>query len=187
MLNIRQNTFETNSSSAHSLVVTAGADSYYTHDEALEEIKYFMNEDGIYAPWHDMYFGRYPFMILYRFEEKLRYAYANAPIRKGRIKRNGYPGYWSEYYKITNKVKKFIPELKGFSKAETDAIGTDDNLLFKWLKEMDISLIEFLTNKKIIVICDGDEYCVWSKMKNNGLIDKNHIKLELPERQWFDD
>ena len=38
-----------------------------------------------------------------------------------------------------------------------------------WLLE------EFLTNRRYIVIVDGDEYCVWDHVKNTGLLDTDMI------------
>lgn len=136
-----------------------------------------------------MYFGRYPFQVLSSFEEKLRYAYACAPVRQGRVKKNGYHGYWHEYYKITNVVKKFFGTdhpFNGVDFRNQDSIGTDDSKLSYWLDQANISLIEFLTNKNIIVICDGDEYCVWTDMKKLGLINKDNIQLAIPEREWWE-
>ncbi len=60
-------------------------------------------------------------------------------------------------------------------------------MLPKWLKDADISLIEFLTNKNIIVICDGDEYCIWTDLKKLGLINMDNIKLSITEKEWWED
>ena len=64
MIQIRRNTFETNSSSSHSLVIMTdniikekGEDLYFTHDEMLESLHRVSR--GIYKPWNDnWYFGR---------------------------------------------------------------------------------------------------------------------------------
>lgn len=188
MIKIRQSTFETNSSSSHSLVITKQKVSHYTPAEAYEEL-HWIDSDGMWSPYGDMYFGRYPFQVLSSFEDKLRYAYACAPIRRGRVKKSGYEGYWHEYYKITNVVKKFFGteySFKGLDLKRCDSIGTDDSKLSYWLQHANISLIEFLTNKNIIVICDGDEYCIWTDMKKLGLINKDNIELAIPEREWWE-
>ena len=70
MIQIRQNIFETNSSSPHSLVIMTdtiikenGKDLYFTHDEMLESLHTVSR--GIYKPWNDnWYFGRAPFRVL---------------------------------------------------------------------------------------------------------------------------
>jgi hypothetical protein len=186
MIQLRRGTFETNSSSSHSLVVTKGVNGHYSPEEAYQELNWDMydengkpwpHDEGIWMPSRDMYFGRAPFRILMTFEEKLRYAYACAPIRERRSRRHGYT-YSREYYKVTNVLKKFIPKIKGV-KFKTKYIGTDDCCLGHWLKELDISLIEFLTNKNIVVICDGDEYCIWEDMKKVGLVKEENFEKEL--------
>lgn len=189
MIKIRQSTFETNSSSSHSLVITKQKVNHYTPEEAYKELRYDINQQGDWEPYDDMYFGRYPFQVLSTFKDKLRYAYACAPVRQGRVKKDGYHGYWREYYKITNVIKKFFGSeyvFNGVSFKYCDSVGTDDDKLHYWLDHANISLIEFLTNKNIIVICDGDEYCVWTDMKKLGLINKDNIQLAIPERAWWE-
>ncbi len=191
MIQIRSNTFETNSSSAHTLVITKGNPEYYTPEEAYQEL-YWLDADGYWETSRDLYFGRSPFRVLSSFNDKLRYAYACAPSRKGRMKKSGYEGYWREYYKVTNVVKKFFGESRPFrgldpSTRRTQHIGTDDRMLPKWLKDTGMSLIEFLTNKNVIVICDGDEYCIWTDMKKFGLINMDNIKLTIPEKEWWEE
>ena len=62
---------------------------------------------------------------------------------------------------------------------EVPDIGMIDHqsagLLTNFLKEKNIDLKEFLTNKKYIIIVTGDEYTTWPDMKRSGLIDKNFI------------
>ena len=56
----------------------------------------------------------------------------------------------------------------------------DDNILSGFLKKEGITLEEYLTNKKYVVIQDGDEYCYWDDMKKAGLINMNAIDHEYP-------
>lgn len=51
-------------------------------------------------------------------------------------------------------------------------------LLESFLKQTGISLEEFITNKRYIVIIDGDEYCYFSELKRIGLIDLDNIVAE---------
>ena len=53
-----------------------------------------------------------------------------------------------------------------------------DGLLQNFLKETGISLEEFLTNKKYIIVIDGDEYQSWKRYKTAGIIDTNNIEAE---------
>ena len=188
MRQVRKNTFETNSSSSHSLVLTKGEARYYTPEEAWEEVKYSCQyDDGWFNPWDDMYFGRTPFQVLFTFKDKLRYAYACASTRMRGKSKKGYTKFEHEYYKVSNQVKKFLPQWKGLAKEKRrEHIGTDDCCLRGWLKKANISLIEFLTNKNIIVICDGDEYQIWSDMKKLGILNTDNFTT-IPEKEWWEE
>jgi len=50
-------------------------------------------------------------------------------------------------------------------------------LLQGFLKKYGITLEEFLIRKDIIVVCDGDEYCIFGTMLDSGLVDKNAIQV----------
>ena len=180
MIQIRNNCFETNSSSSHSLVIKPGFD-YYTSEEILERYSYLFkeckDEPGKYVlkPWgheFDDGFNRWPFQVLDGFSTKLWYLYAHAPVRHLKQKtKDGYNRWTTEYYKVTNFLKKELPWLKGVDwsycseKPSSEAYNFD-----AVLKQHGISWYEYLFNKNIIVICDGDEYCVWHRMKKQGLV-----------------
>ena len=53
-------------------------------------------------------------------------------------------------------------------------------MLSGFLEEENISLEEYLTNKKYVVIQDGDEYGYWGDIKNAGLINLYAIDHEYP-------
>lgn len=167
MRQIRLNTFETNSSSSHSLVVTK-CDRRYTDEEIREYLNYRLeNGDGYITLYTDeAYFGRSPFQILSTFKDKMMYAYAcAAPIGEEDV--------------VTEAVQEFIPEFKGIKyDRRHDYVGTDDCLLFTWLGQAGVTLVEFLSNDKYKVICDGDEYCIWEDAKKSGLINLDFIEEE---------
>ena len=48
-------------------------------------------------------------------------------------------------------------------------------MLKNYLKEKDISLKEFLTNKKYVVVIDGDEYWAFETYMRSGLINRDFI------------
>ena len=57
----------------------------------------------------------------------------------------------------------------------------DENILSGFLEKEGITLEEYLTNKKYVVIQDGDEYCYWSDMKKTGLVNMDPIDHEYPK------
>jgi hypothetical protein len=54
----------------------------------------------------------------------------------------------------------------------------DENILSGFLNKEEISLEEYLTNKKYVVIQDGDEYCEYENFKKLGLINLDMIDHE---------
>ena len=62
---------------------------------------------------------------------------------------------------------------------EVPRIGMIDHqsmgLLKNFLKDKGIDLKEFLTNKRYVIVIDGDEYCDFSKYLKSGLINKDFI------------
>ena len=181
MRQVRNNVFETNSSSSHSLVITT-LDDHYTEDEMRKNL--FISENGIVRIWASaLEFYRYPFDILCTFESKARYAIASS---------NG---------KLVDEVeavyRKYIPEFVAFKFDEIpesydsdnyviDYGGTDDYCIEGWLKKYNITLEEFLTNRRYIVIVDGDEFCVWDHLKNTGLLDTDMI-LHDSYKEYIDE
>ena len=180
MIQIRNNCFETNSSSSHSLVIKAGFD-YYTPEEVYKEFQYMCKEiedkpgKYIIEPWGYEFedgYNRYPFQILDTFRKKLWYLYAHAPCRKYPPKGDRTYNRWQpEYYKVTNYIKKYLPWLEGISwkwcddKPHSEACGFTGAL-----KKAGLDWYEYLFNKSIIVICDGDEYNVWGDLKKANLV-----------------
>ena len=60
----------------------------------------------------------------------------------------------------------------------------DEDILSGFLEKENITIEEFLLNKKYVVIQDGDEYCYWQDIKDTGLINMDIIDHEYPERKW---
>lgn len=168
MQQIRRNVFETNSSSSHSLVILTDNiaketenDIYFTHAEMLASLHGLVK--GVYkSSERSWYFGRSPFRALNTFELKFQYAYACA---------------WNySRPELVQLLQELVPEVKTFIPPE-DA-GTDDHLLSAWLNDCGITMKEFLTNKKYIVMQDGDEFNIWKDLKSSGLINFNAIEHE---------
>lgn len=149
MYQIRGNCFETNSSSIHSLAILKNPPEQKETDITDG---FYINKNGTWdTSDEDWYFGRAPFRIMSTFCEKVKYAWAS-----------------TENEEVFDIVKELIPKIKKIK--HPSFCGTDDYQLNGWLKKYNISLREFLTNNRYIVICDGDEYCIWEDMINCGII-----------------
>lgn len=178
MIQIRDNTFETNSSSSHSLIIT-DFDGKYTPDEMMKGI-YLWNDKKKRMYDSELEFYRSPFSLLATFESKSRYAIASS---------NG---------RLADKVEelwyKYIPNFNGFEFDTRDEEydydkqewvdleepkpvygGTDDYQIEGWLKHYNVSLEDFLTMRRYMVVCDGDETREWYHILDSGLVDKAHI------------
>ena len=178
MRQIRNGVFETNSSSCHSLVIKK-KDDYYTDEELRKHL--WLYDDGVWNIRHDedLHFGRHPFKCLATFEAKARYTIASMCC-------------WNhdKFEEIENLIKEIIPEctcikLPKVSYWKSDSKETyygyvDENILTPFLEHENVSLKEFLTNKKYVVIVDGDEYCIWEDMKEAGVVNMAEI-----EREWY--
>ena len=53
--------------------------------------------------------------------------------------------------------------------------GTDDYQIEGWLKSYNVNLEDFLTMRRYMVVCDGDEKREWYHILDSGLVDKSHI------------
>lgn len=174
---VRQGTFETNSSSSHSLVITKSTEveshpSVWLHDGYLR----------LYDC--DLEFERTPNKPLTTFKEKLGYLIASYRNNEDKID------------EIVEVVKKLIPECSGIKfpqNGEFYLFGIEEEprnyygyidhqssgILKNYLTECNISFEEFLTNKKYIIIIDGDEYNMWGIFKESGLINEDFIEKEI--------
>ena len=178
MIQIRDNTFETNSSSSHSLIIT-DFDGKYTSEEMMKGI-YLWNDNRERVYRSELEFYRSPFSLLATFESKSRYAIASSD---GRL-----------VEKVEEIWHKYIPNFSGFRFDMTDDYwddeiknwveadppvpdygGTDDYQIEGWLKSYNVNLEDFLTMRRYMVVCDGDEYREWYHILDSGLMDKSHI------------
>ena len=176
---IRRGVFETNSSSQHSLCIMKN-NSHYTSNEILKEFclwddKETGEEDCI---WHvdddDLEFGRSPFRALGTFYDKWLYACASLVLE----------------YKVAWGIDtiEYWENDRGYFCFERPYVGyVDEDMLSGFLKREKVSLEEYLTNKKYIVIQDGDETCYWSDMKNLRLVNMDVIDHEYPVNNGTED
>lgn len=174
---VRQSTFETNSSSSHSLVITKSTEIERHPDVWLH--------DGYLSLYCSaLEFDRSPEAPLVDFYDKLRYLIASYKNDEDKIN------------EIVEVVKKIIPECKGIKFPKNDEYYCCDieekdsnyygyidhqsnGILRDYLVKYNVSFEEFLTNKKYIIIIDGDEYNMWGIFKESGLINEDFIEKEI--------
>ena len=178
MIQIRDNTFETNSSSSHSLIIT-DFDGKYTPEEMMKGIYLWDgNKDRMYES--NLEFYRSPFSLLATFESKSRYAIASSD---GRLA-DEVEKIWHKYipnfngFKFDMKTEEYDYDKKEWGDLDEPKPiygGTDDYEIEGWLKSYNVSLEDFLTMRRYMVVCDGDETREWYHILDSGLVDKSHI------------
>lgn len=178
MKQIRRNVFETNSSSSHSLVITTD-NEHYTREEINKN--FYMTTDGIVRLWESsLEFYRSPFDMLVTFKDKLRYAIASSAGNLVDQCRELCCKYVNGFTDFEFDTKDYVWDSEVKDYVETDDPipnygGTDDYEIEGWLKKYNVSLEEFLTNKRYIVVVDGDEYAIYDHIKKSGLFDTSKI------------
>lgn len=207
MRQIRQGLFETNSSSMHSLVVKK-KDTYVTPEEAKRDLRTY--NDGLSRAYnHDLRFGRSPFQVLYGIKDKALYAIRSLCTYKDetyyeiiRVLQNLVPefkdfeydddaGTYMKKYYTENDMKAMYGEGNYYDRGDNwiyygyDFGDMDTPILPSFLDKEGITIEEFLTNKKYVVVVDGDEHCIYKNMKKNGLIAMDAIDHEYCPDDWM--
>ena len=178
MKQIRRNVFETNSSSSHSLVITTD-NEHYTREEINKN--FYITKEGKVRLWESsLEFYRSPFDMLVTFKDKLRYAIASSNGNLVDECREICKKYVDGFIDFEFDTKDYVWDSEVKDYVETNEPipnygGTDDYQIEGWLKSYNVSLEEFLTNKRYIVVVDGDEYNCWLHIKDSGLVDTSKI------------
>ena len=114
-------------------------------------------------------------------------------LKHSQLKYNGWDAEKEEYkYTYKDKDGNVHPAILSEEYYEVPRIGCIDHqssgLLKNFLKDKDISLKEFITNKKYVVVIDGDETLDWIRYKKSGLINMDFIVEEYGEsdadKEW---
>ena len=180
MRQVRLNTFETNSSSSHSFVIT-DFEGRYSQEEIMSHV--YLGNDGKVIMWESrLEFDRSPFDFLNTFESKTRYAIASSNGRLVpqiiEVWKKYVPGF--SHFEFDEKCRVWDEEKQEYVEPDDDnpvyEYGyTDDSMIEAWLKKYNVSVEDFLTMKRYVVVCDGDEYKTWDKLRDSGLMDTSHI------------
>lgn len=189
MKQIRRNVFETNSSSSHSLVIMTD-NEYYTREEINKD--FYMTDGIVRLRESSLEFYRSPFDMLVTFKDKLRYAIASSNGNLVDECREICKKYIDGFTDFEFDTKDYVwdSEVKDYVVANVPVPnygGTDDYQIEGWLKKYNVSLEEFLTNKRYIVVVDGDEYQIFDHIKKSGLFDTSkiiHDSYEESEAEW---
>jgi hypothetical protein len=174
MISIRSSVFETNSSSSHSICVKTGT-PHVDREVITEDIKARLdNTDRWNLSNERTCYGRAPFTVLTTFTEKVLY-YVAIKCGYGTTKED----FYDELEPVAEIIREFYPNFNGFTVDHKDerydySIGGVDECIFS--KYMDKDRIrDFLTNDDMFVVCDGDEYNIFTDMWKFGIINGKEV------------
>ena len=167
MINIRKGTFETNSSSSHSLVV------FKESNNAANDELWRLGDDGkLYIYANELEFGRGPFELLTDWYGRLRYAIASCPDKIEEIE--------AACYKNVPGLTTIKYPGEGWNNKNTPYYGYVDHqsvgLLENFLNTHNITLEEFIFNDKYMVVIDGDEYCIFDTLQHTPAWNKDSVE-----------
>lgn len=167
MINIRKGTFETNSSSSHSLVV------FKEGGVTVNDELWRLNGHGnLYMYANELEFDRSPFELLTDWYGRLRYAIASCPDKIEEIETACYknvPGLTTIKYPKERWNDKDTPY---YGYVDHQSAG----LLESFLNTHNVTLEEFIFNDKYMVVIDGDEYCVFDTLQHTPAWNKDGVE-----------
>ena len=178
MIQIRRGTFETNSSSAHSIVVrkplsTLGFEKNNRKTEHLE-CGYIDQHGKMHV--YENEFGR-EFSVLSAWQDKFIYALVELNSNREAMDR------------LVEVMKRRHPEFKEID-IEVNPVGWSDawghidhqsqgNLTLALEKE-NVSVEDFIDDDKYVIVIDSDEVCYLDMLSRAGLLNKAAIAKQYP-------
>lgn len=189
---IRSNTFETNSSSMHSLVITKTARPYSTYDKNFGVYNFKWGFE-LFDGWNDARFERFPFRVLASPKEKLQYYVAHYVGYKGQMEKlDLVTEFLSKHLNISKTTIKLSKTEESWNEDEPDVethgwagINDTGEDVFTYIEKNNIPLEEFLMNPRYTVIVDGDEYQEFSKMFLKGIINVDNIEYISSGKEFW--
>ena len=185
MINIRQNVFETNSSSMHSLVIVKHPKPYNSHE--LKFNVWSEDRDFNLFDWHEAgTYERSPYRVLRTPLQKLQYYVAYTLGTCGKTEK-------------IDEIKQFIHkhtnvpldkidlyhreshcnrkgewhETKDFGCVYENDTGED---VFSFVRRKNITMEDLILNPKYVIITDGDEYQLFKALFESNIIMSDTIE-----------
>ena len=185
---VRINTFETNSSSMHSLVVVKDPKPY-TSQESLnpygidKRFDLFWCDEGTYE--------RFPFRVMRTPKEKLKYYVAHyiGACKKLDLIPKVIDFISNQTNIPKNKIKINIEEDDQTHELNYGYAGINDTGedVFSYIERNNISMEEFILNPKYVVIIDGDEYQEFKKLFESNILDANSFEYISSGTDFWND
>lgn len=192
--------FETNSSSMHSLSYRRSEGLYSNEDisrsESMQDMimtdailvmkeghginmggNFWIYNNSVRLSSYELDFGNRPMEILASFKDKLRYAIATAIG----YKYTGWEKRYEDVMAVFNSVYEGV-ELNVFRGNIKEARFSIPNtyLLFPFLKKHNVTLREFLTNNRYVVVVN---YAEFLKMKSLNMVDETYVEYMFMNRE----
>lgn len=179
MINIRENVFETNSSSMHSLVVVKNPKPYTERELKLNCYREDRGYDLFGWSSDRSEFGRAPFQTLRTPVDKLRYYVAHEL------------GNCERYEKIP-EIKEFISKCTGVPVDQVELRVTSERKKrdyygyiehndtgespFEYIARKNISMEDLILNPKYVIIVDGDEYQEFKQLFESNILNADDFE-----------
>ena len=185
---IREGTFETNSSSMHSLVITKRVRQYTKEELALNYDPKYEKEFQLWGyDEDDMYYGRWPFRVLNTPLEKLRYysAYVLGSYKKRKkedidrivnfvMKQTGITDPNKVFlFKRFNLIGQTGFKSKSYGDVSPNDTGEDP---MDFVERKGIDWEDLILNPKYIIIVDGDEIQHFKPLIKSEVIDTDNFE-----------
>lgn len=91
--------------------------------------------------------------------------------------------YYKEICRSGRKQEEIWLEVPKFGSIDHQSVG----LFQRFLEKYNITLEDYLIRKDIIVIIDGDEYCLFNTMADAGIVDKDAIQIKYPKSGTYEE
>ena len=188
---IRYGTFETNSSSMHSLVVVKDPRPYNQHELAFNAYVDYKGQYELFD-YDDGHYDRSPFQVLRTPREKLKYWVAHSCYddhKEEEISENIERAMNLLKEKTNLKQKQIVLKTrdKYYPYGYVDYNDSGEEV-FEYLKRKNIPMEEFVMNPKYVVCVDGDEYQELKKLFDSNILNSATVEdMSSGLRFWSED